>query len=97
MPQFFGLRHHPQIHFLYFDACISIIYLIVSGLVTDYANRKVLLKLIGDVLKDSEWTQILAQAYAFSSGVAEKLLSASHIKKTPRSHQITLAALHIVF
>ena len=59
--------------------------------------RKVLLKLIGDVLKDSEWTQILAQAYAFTSGVAEKLLSASHIKKTPRSHQITLAALHIVF
>ena len=43
--------------------------------------RKVLRKLIGDVLKDSEWTQILAQAYAFTSGVAEKLLSASHIKK----------------
>ena len=58
--------------------------------------EKVSLKLIGDILKDSEWPRILAQSGIFTSGVAEKLLSASHITKTRRSHKITLAALHVL-
>ena len=55
-----------------------------------------MLKLIGDILKDSEWPRILAQSGIFTSGVAEKLLPASHITKTHRSHNITLAALIVL-
>ena len=54
------------------------------------------LKLIGDVLRDSEWSRLLAHAKIFTPGVCDKLTSASHIKRTHRSHQITLAALHIL-
>jgi len=58
--------------------------------------EKSALKLIGDVLKDSEWSRLLAHAGIFTPGVADKLASVSHIKRTRRSHQITLATLHIL-
>ena len=62
----------------------------------DLHIEKSSLKLIGDVLRDSEWSRPLAHAGIFTPGVSDKLTSASHIKRTRRSHQITLAALHIL-
>jgi len=67
-------------------------FLLLGGLHLE----KSCLKLVGEVLKDSEWTLLLAGSGIFTSGVAESLLSASHIKKTRRSHQLTLAALHVL-
>ena len=58
--------------------------------------KKSSLKLIGDVLRDSEWSRLLAQAGIFTPGVFDKLTFISYTKRTRRSHQITLAALHIL-
>jgi len=77
---------------LYPDISEENFFVMLGGLHVE----KVALKLIGDLLKDSEWSKVLVQAGLFTSGVADKLLSASHIKKTRRSHELTLAALHIL-
>ena len=51
--------------------------------------EQVSLTLIGDVLKNSAWSQVLVRADIFNSGVADYLLAASHYKKTRRAHEIT--------
>ena len=47
------------------------------------------LRLIGDVLKNSKWSQVLLHADIFTSGVADSLLVTSQIKKTRRAFKIT--------
>ena len=51
------------------------------------------LRLIGDVFKNSEWSQVLAHADNFTLGVADNLHSASHIRETRRAHEITFLTL----
>ena len=77
---------------LYPDISEQTFFVMLRGLHLE----KISLKLIGDILKDSEWPRILAQSGIFTSEVAEKLLSASHLIKTRRLHKITLAALHVL-
>ena len=55
--------------------------------------KKALLRLIGNALKNSEWSQVIVHADIFTSGVADNLLAASHIKKTRRAHDITSLTL----
>ena len=55
--------------------------------------EQVSLRLIGNELKNSEWSQVLVQADFFASNVADNLLSASHINKTRRAHEITFLIL----
>ena len=49
---------------------------------------------LGDFLNHSGWIEVLIDAGVMTSGVAESLLSASHIKKTRYAHEVTLSALY---
>eukprot|EP00794_Sanderia_malayensis_P001481 gene1481-1638_t len=53
-------------------------------------------KALGKWLNGSGWVEALINASVASSGVADSFLSASHITRTRRAHQITAAALHIL-
>ena len=52
------------------------------------------LKLLGDWLEDSGWTNALVQADIASSGTANSIIHASHITKTRHAHQVTAASLY---
>ena len=52
-----------------------------------------MLKLLGDWLENSGWTNALVQADIASSGVADSFINASHITKTRHVHQVTAASL----
>ena len=54
------------------------------------------LKLLGDWLEDSGWTNALVQADIASSGTANSFIHASHIAKTRHAHQVTAASLYIL-
>ena len=45
-------------------------------------------------LDSSGWTTALTEAGVTTSGKAEALVSASHVKRSRYAHQVTLAALH---
>jgi len=45
-----------------------------------------MLKLLGDWLKDSGWTNALVQADIASSGTANSFIHASHVTKTRHAH-----------
>ena len=64
-------------------------FVIFCGLHLEQAS----LRLIGDVLKNSEWSQVVVLADIFTSGVTDNLLAASHIKETRRAHKITFLTL----
>ena len=53
------------------------------------------LKTIGDWLDNSGWAQALVQTEIVTAGMADSLLKATHVMRTRRAHQITVAALHI--
>ena len=52
--------------------------------------------LIGNLLEGSGWTDLLCEAEITTSGSADSMISASHIKRTRDVHQTTLAALHLL-
>ena len=53
-------------------------------------------KALGKWVLGSGWTEALTNASVASSGVADSFLSASHITRTRRAHQVTAASLHIM-
>lgn len=52
------------------------------------------LKTLGDLLKSSGWTSALVQAGVATAGTADSFLSAAHITRTRRAHQVTACALY---
>lgn len=54
------------------------------------------LRALGKWLDKSGWTVVLTNADIASPGVVDSFVSASHITRTRRAHQITCAALHIL-
>ena len=58
--------------------------------------EKAALSTVGDWLKGSVWTSSLLQADVTTPGTADSFLKVSHITRTRRAHQITLASLFIL-
>ena len=52
------------------------------------------LKTLGDLLKNSGWTSALVQAGVATAGTADSFLTAAHITRTRRAHQITACVLY---
>ena len=50
-------------------------------------------RMAGDLLEDSGWTNILADAGIASAGTAESFIHASHVTKTRHAHQVTALSL----
>ena len=53
-----------------------------------------MLKLLGDWLEDSGWTNTLVQADIANSGTANSFIHARHVTKTRHAHQLTAASLY---
>lgn len=53
-----------------------------------------MLKLLGDWLEDSGWTNALVQADIASSGTANSFIHANHVTKTHHAHQVIAASLY---
>ena len=80
--QMYAVAKQSQWTELYPDICEQHFFVMFCGL----HFKKIFLRLIGDVLKNSEWSQVLVHAdIIFTLGVADNLLAASHIKKTWRA------------
>ena len=62
----------------------------------DLHLEKQTMAVLGNLLKDSGWVNVLEDAKVLPSGVAESVLSASHIKKSRHAHEVTLAALYVL-
>lgn len=54
------------------------------------------MKVAGDWLEDSGWTEALVQADVAGSGTADSFLRASHVSRTRNAHQVTAACLFIL-
>ena len=54
------------------------------------------LKALGSLLSGSGWAEAIADAGFVTSGSAEGLLSASHMRRCRRAHEVTLASLYIL-
>ena len=54
------------------------------------------LKVLGNILKGSGWTEALVQDGVASSGKADSFLKASHVTRTRRAHQITASSLYLL-
>ena len=52
------------------------------------------LKALGKWLDGSGWKEALMKAEVASEGVAESFISASHLARTQRAHQITAGSLY---
>ena len=55
-----------------------------------------MLTMIGKWLEGSGWSSVLVEAGIVTSGRAEAMLSASHVKRTRYAHQVTAACLHVL-
>lgn len=53
-------------------------------------------KMLGKWLNGSGWTEALCNAGVATQGVADSFLTASHLTRTRRAHQVTAAALHML-
>ena len=53
-------------------------------------------KALGKWLDGSGWTDVLADAGVATPGVSDSLVSASHLTRTRRAHQVTAAALTVL-
>ena len=53
-------------------------------------------KMLGKWLSGSGWAEVMCNAGVATQGVAESFLSASHVTRTQRAHQVTAASLHIL-
>ncbi|KAK3753947.1 hypothetical protein RRG08_006327 [Elysia crispata] len=54
------------------------------------------LKVLGNLLQGSGWTEMVSKANISSAGTADSFLTASHVTRTRNAHQITACALHIL-
>lgn len=54
------------------------------------------LKVLGDLLEKSGWTNALVLSGLSSMGTAESYLKASHVTRTRRAHQVTASSLYIL-
>jgi len=54
------------------------------------------LKVVGDWLCGSGWTAVLVQSGVVTSGVADSLLRAAHVKRTRHMHEVTAASLYVL-
>lgn len=54
------------------------------------------LKVLGEWLSGSGWTEVIHSAGVATQGVAESFLSASHVTRTRHAHQVTAASLYIL-
>ena len=54
------------------------------------------LSMLGKWLDGSGWSGALVEAGITTSGKAEALISASHVKCTRYAHQVTAASLHVL-
>src|SRR6218665_71354 len=59
-------------------------------------NEMAALKALGSFLGGSGWVEAVTEAGLVTPGSAEALLSASHVRRCRRVHEVTLAALHIL-
>ena len=55
-----------------------------------------MLSMLGKWLEGSGWSSALVEAGIATSGRAEAMLSASHVKRTRYAHQVTAASLHVL-
>ena len=55
-----------------------------------------MLSMLGKWLEGSGWSGALVEANIATSGRAEAMLSASHVKRTRYAHQVTVASLHVL-
>ena len=53
-------------------------------------------KMLGKWLSGSGWAEVMCNAGVATQGVAESFLSASHVTRTRRAHQVTAASLDIL-
>ena len=51
-------------------------------------------KMVGNLLKDSGWSNVLTEGETASSGTSESFVLASSVTRTRQAHQITAAALY---
>lgn len=54
------------------------------------------LKMLGKWLTSCGWSEIMYSAGVATQGIAESFLTASHVTRTRRAHQVTVASLHIL-
>src|SRR6218665_385514 len=71
---------------------VSKFVIMLGGLHTEMAA----LKALGSFLGGSGWVEAVTEAGLVTPGSAEALLSASHVRRCRRVHEVTLAALHIL-
>ena len=62
---------------------------ILGGLHTEIA----LWRMVGHLLEDSGWTNVLSEAEIAPTGTAESFLHASHVTRTRHAHQVTSLAV----
>ena len=56
--------------------------------------EKAALSLVGDLLRNSGWVEVISEAGVFTAGRADAFLVASHITRTRYAHQVTSATLY---
>ncbi|PFX17994.1 hypothetical protein AWC38_SpisGene17659 [Stylophora pistillata] len=54
------------------------------------------LKMVGQWLSGSGWAEVMCNTGVATQGVAESFLSASHVTRTRRAHQVTATSLHVL-
>jgi hypothetical protein len=54
------------------------------------------LRLLGKWMQDCGWTDIMIECEIATAGVAESLLSVSHVTRARHAHEVTAAALHML-
>ena len=54
------------------------------------------LKVVGKWLTGSGWAEMICNSGAVSQGVADSFLTAKHVTRTRRAHQVTAACLYIL-
>ena len=53
-------------------------------------------QMIGKLVRDSGWSDILTQAQVLTSGRAQSVLDEHHIKRTRYAHQVSLMGLYML-
>ena len=54
------------------------------------------LKMVGKWFTSCGWSEIMYSAGVATQGIAESFLTATHVTRTRRTHQVTAASLHIL-
>lgn len=57
---------------------------------------KALWTVLGGILQDSGWKEVIVEAGCASSGTVDSFLKVAHITRTKAVHQVSLAALDVL-